>query len=186
MLSSIPGKLLARPEELGADVAVLLALLPAVSLGIFFFRREALVLLGACLVAGLVSLLALEFMRVTVGLPSWARGSRLRPFTAGLLVASFLSPAAPLWLGAALVLLLVILDRFVWAPLGPVMVHPALVVFALLFLLRSRFPLHFVSPFDGNPWEDPLSLWYRLHAVVDPIKLYVGNVAGPMAATSSP
>src|SRR5207302_1520235 len=83
----------------------------------------------------------------------------------------------------ALVLLLVVLDHVVWPQLGRTMVHPALVVFGILFVVQKQLPVGFVNPFDGRRLDDPLSLWHRLGLPIDPVKLYVGNVPGPIAAT---
>ena len=65
------------------------------------------------------------------------------------------------------------------------MLHPALVVFGLLFLIDRQLGVGFINPFDGRHLDDPLLLWYKLQIVIDPVKLYVGNVPGPIGVTSA-
>ncbi len=184
VLRAIPQLLLVQPEHLSYDIAYGLALVPPLATGIFFFRRSAVLLIALCFLTGIVCLLALQLARLTISLPAWVGYRANHPLVASLIVACFLSPQSPAWLGVSLVLLLVILDHVVWPQLGRVMVHPALVVFGILFIVQRQLPVGFVNPFDGRRLDDPLSLWHRLGLVIDPVKLYVGNVPGPIAATS--
>src|SRR5205823_7842754 len=66
-----------------------------------------------------------------------------------------------------------------------VMLHPALIVFGILFLIQRQLGFGYVNPFDGRHLDDPLTLWYKLQLVIDPVKLYVGNVSGPIGVTSA-
>ncbi len=184
-LRGAPQFFLGQPDQLGHDAAYAVALGPPVALGLFFFRRQALLLFSLCFLAGIVCVLSLQFARLTIGLPAWVGHKANHPLISSLLVASFLSPQTQAWIGVTLVVLLVVLDALVWPQLLRVMVHPALVVFAVLALIERQFPVGFVNPFDLRPLDDPLTLWYRLHVLVDPVKLYVGNVPGPLAATSA-
>jgi hypothetical protein len=65
------------------------------------------------------------------------------------------------------------------------MLHPALIVLGILFLIQRQLGFGYVNPFDGRHLDDPLTLWYKLQLVIDPVKLYVGNVSGPIGATSA-
>ena len=184
-LHAIPQLLLVQPEHLSYDIVYGLALVPPLATGIFFFRRSAALLIALCFLTGIVCLLALQLARLTISLPAWVGYRANHPLISSLIVACFLSPQTPAWLGVSLVLLLVILDNVVWPQLGRVMIHPALVVFGILFVVQRQLPVGFVNPFDGRRLDDPLNLWHRLGYVVDPVKLYVGNVSGPIAATSA-
>ena len=185
-LHRIPQLLLVQPEQLSYDIVYGLALVPPLATGIFFFRRSALLLIALCFLTGIVCLLALQLARLTISLPAWVGYRANHPLISSLIVACFLSPQTPAWLGVSLVLVLVILDNVVWPQLGRVMIHPALVVFGILFVVQRQLPVGFVNPFDGRRLDDPLSLWHRLGVVFDdPVKLYVGNVPGPIAATSA-
>ncbi|TMF55462.1 MAG: RnfABCDGE type electron transport complex subunit D [Chloroflexi bacterium] len=184
-LHAVPQLLLVQPEQLSYDVVYALALVPPMATGIFFFRRSAALLIALCFLTGIVCLLALQLARLTINLPAWVGFRANHPLISGLIVACFLSPQTPAWLGVSLVLLLVVLDHVVWPQLGRTMVHPALVVFGILFVVQKQLPVGFVNPFDGRRLDDPLSLWHRLGLPIDPVKLYVGNVPGPIAATSA-
>jgi hypothetical protein len=54
----------------------------------------------------------------------------------------------------------------------------------LLFVIQRQLGIGFINPFDGRHLDDPLTLWYRLQIIIDPVKLYVGNVPGPIGVTS--
>jgi hypothetical protein len=54
-----------------------------------------------------------------------------------------------------------------------------------LFLIQRQLAFGYVNPFDGRHLDDPLTLWYKLQLVIDPVKLYVGNVPGPIGVTSA-
>jgi len=183
-LLRLPQALLVQTDQLPFDSTYALALLPPIVFSILFFRQDALLLYGLCLLAGIVCLLSIQLARMTVGLPAWVGFKASHPLIASLLIACFLSPVTPPWVAVALVILLVILDTVVWPQLMRMLVQPALLVFAFLFLVEGQLRIPFVNAFDLRPLDDPLTLWYRFHAMVDPIKMYVGNVPGPMGATS--
>src|SRR3989440_11664860 len=84
-----------------------------------------------------------------------------------------------------MVIVFIVVDTVLWPQLQRVMLHPALVVFGLLFLIDRQLGVGFINPFDGRHLDDPLLLWYKLQIVIDPVKLYVGNVAGPIGVTSA-
>ncbi len=183
-LLRLPQALLVQSEQLTFDGAYALAFLPLVVFGVLFFRRPAVLLYGLCLLAGVVCLLSIQLARLTVGLPAWVGHKATHPLISGLLIPCFLSPLTPPWVGVALVILLVLLDTVAWPRIMRMLAHPALLVFGVLFLAERQLHISFVNPFDLRPLEDPLTLWYRFHLAVDPIKMYVGNVPGPMGVTS--
>jgi hypothetical protein len=54
-------------------------------------------------------------------------------------------------------------------------------------LVTRGAPLAYINPVTGKPFPDPIALWYStpsLPASYDSVTLYVGNVAGPVFATS--
>src|SRR5207253_4068202 len=116
-LHAVPQLLLVQPEQLSYDVVYALALVPPMATGIFFFRRPAALLIALCFLAGIVCLLALQLARSTVGLPAWVAYRAGHPLVASLLVACFLPSTVPAWLGVAMVVLLVLLDSFLWPQL---------------------------------------------------------------------
>src|SRR6202171_4575237 len=184
-LHAVPQLLLVQPEQLGYDLAYALALLPLVIAGIVFFLQDALLLFAISFLAGIVCLLALQLARLTFGLPAWIGFKATHPLVASVLIACFFPPRTPAWVAATMVIVFIVIDTFLWPQLQRVMLHPALIVFGILFLIQRQLGFGYVNPFDGRHLDDPLTLWYKLQLVVDPVKLYVGNVSGPIGVTSA-
>ena len=184
-LHGVPQLLLVQPDQLGYDLAYALALLPLVVAGIIFFLQDSILLFAISFLAGIVCLLAIQLARLTFGLPAWIGFKATHPLVASILVACFLSPRTPAWVAASMVILFIVIDTVLWPQLQRVMLHPALIVFGILFIIQRELGIGFVNPFDGRHLEDPLVLWYKLQIVIDPVKLYVGNVPGPIGVTSA-
>src|SRR5256714_6166643 len=184
-LHSVPQLLLVQPEQLNYDLAYALAILPLVIAGIVFFLQDALLLFAISFLAGIVCLLALQLGRLTCGLPAWVGVKATHPLVASMLIACYFSPHTPAWIGASMVILFIVIDTVVWPQLRRVMVHPALIVFGILYLIQLPLQIGYTNPFDGHRLDDPLLLWYKLQIVVDPVKLYVGNAPGPIGVTSA-
>ncbi len=184
-LQGVPQLLLVQPEQLNYDLAYALALLPLVIAGIIFFLQDALLLFAISFLSGIVCLLALQLARLTFGLPAWVGYKATHPLVASVLIACFFSPRTPAWIAATMVILYIVIDTLLWPQLQRVMIHPALIVFGILFLFQRQFQFGYVSTFDAHRLDDPLTLWYKLQIFIDPIKLYVGNVAGPIGVTSA-
>lgn len=182
---AIPQLLLVQPEQLRYDLAYAVALLPPLLIGVAFFRQDALLLIALCFLTGIVCMLALQLARLTLPLPAWVGFKANQPLIESLLIACFLSPLTPLWVGAAMVGLYAILDQLVWPQLRKAMIHPALVVLGVSFLIQRQIGVPFRNPFDARQLDDPITLWYRLQLLIDPVKLYIGNVPGPIGATSA-
>jgi Na+-translocating ferredoxin:NAD+ oxidoreductase subunit D len=184
-LQGVPQLLLVQPEQLSYDLAYALALLPLVIAGIVFFLQDALLLFALSFLAGIVCLLAIQLARLTLGLPAWIGYKATHPLVASILIACFFSPRTPAWVAATMVILFIAVDTVLWPQLHRVMLHPALLVFGLLFLIDRQLGVGFINPFDGRHLDEPLLLWYKLQIVIDPVKLYVGNVPGPIGVTSA-
>ena len=184
-LHGVPQLLLVQPEQLGYDLAYALALLPLVIAGIVFFLQDALLLFAISFLAGIVCLLALQLARLTFGLPAWVGFKATHPLVASMLIACFFSPHTPAWIGASMVILFIVIDTVLWPQLRRMMIHPALIVFGILYLIQLPLHIAFTNPFDGHRLDDPLLLWYKLQIVIDPVKLYVGNAPGPIGVTSA-
>ena len=184
-LQGVPQLLLVQPEQLSYDLAYALALLPLVIAGIIFFLQDALLLFAISFLSGIVCLLALQLARLTFGLPAWVGYKATQPLVASVLIACFLSPRTPAWIASTMVILYIVIDTVLWPQLQRVMIHPALIVFGILFLFQRQLQFGYVSTFDAHRLDDPLMLWYKLQIFIDPVKLYVGNVAGPIGVTSA-
>jgi len=184
-LHGVPQLLLVQPEQLNYDLAYALTLLPLLIAGIIFFTQDALLLFAISFLAGIVCLLALQLARLSFGLPAWIGFKATHPLVASVLVACFFPPRTPAWVAATMVILFIVIDTVIWPQLQRVMLHPALIVFGILFLIQRQLGFGYVNPFDGRHLDDPLTLWYKLQLVIDPVKLYVGNVPGPIGVTSA-
>jgi len=184
-LHRVPQLLLVQPEQLNYDLAYALALLPLVIAGIIFFLQDALLLFAISFLSGIVCLLALQLARLTFGLPAWIGFRATHPLVASVLIACFFPPRTPAWVAATMVILFIVIDTVIWPQLQRVMLHPALIVFGVLFLIQRQLGFGYVNPFDGRHLDDPLTLWYKLQLVIDPVKLYVGNISGPIGVTSA-
>jgi Na+-translocating ferredoxin:NAD+ oxidoreductase RnfD subunit len=184
-LQGVPQLLLVQPEQLSYDLAYALALLPLVIAGIVFFLQDALLLFAISFLSGIVCLLALQLGRLTFGLPAWVGYKATHPLVASVLIACFFSPRTPAWIAASMVILFIIIDTILWPQLRRVMIHPALIVFGLLYLIQLPLHIGYINPFDGHRLDDPLMIWYKLQIFIDPVKLYVGNVSGPIGVTSA-
>ncbi len=184
-LHNVPQLLLVQPEQLSYDLAYALALLPLIVAGVVFFLQDSILLFAISFLAGIVCLLAIQLARLTLGLPAWVGFKATHPLVASVLIACFVPPRTPAWVAATAVIVFVAIDTVLWPQLHRVMLHPALFVFGLLFLVERQLAVDYVNPFDGRPLADPLLLWSQLQKMIDPVKLYVGNVPGPIGVTSA-
>jgi Na+-translocating ferredoxin:NAD+ oxidoreductase subunit D len=184
-LHGVPQLLLVQPEQLNYDLAYALALLPLVIAGIVFFLQDALLLFAISFLAGIVCLLALQLARLTFGLPAWIGFKATHPLVASVLIACFFPPRTPAWVAATMVIVFIVIDTILWPQLQRVMVHPALIVFGILFLIQRQLGFGYVNPFDGRHIDDPLMFWFHGFGVYDPVKVYFGNVPGPIGVTSA-
>ncbi len=184
-LHNVPQLLLVQPEQLPYDLAYALALLPLAIVGLVFFRPDAIMLFATSFLSGIVCLLALLLARLAFSLPAWIGYKATHPLVASVLISVFFSPLTPAWVASVAVILFIAVDTLLWPRLPRVMLHPALIVFGLLYLVQRQLHFGVINPFDRRPLPDPLSLWYQYKIVVDPIKLYVGNVPGPLGVTSA-
>jgi len=176
--------LVVAPEAIPAGLAFTFALIPPFALALWFYRQPALVLVATALgVAVLWS--AVEYvLRRGRHLPDWlGRGAR-PALVCALLVVAFAAPRlAPPVVG--LVVAATIAIERVLAPLLPrSFLSAPLLGAAALALIQHRLDVPFTNPFDLRPLAEPFTLAAETHRAIDPIKLYVGNVPGPLAATS--
>src|SRR2546423_3329437 len=84
-----------------------------------------------------------------------------------------------------MVILFIVIDTVFWPKLRRVMIHPALIVLAVLYLVQLPLQIGYTNPFDGLRLDDPLLLWYKLQIVIDPVNAHVGTAPGPIGVTSA-
>ena len=167
------------PAAADPTVVAILGLVPAIVAGIVFFR-----------------LLAVEMLTIAVGAAVVAYAvSRLRrqplgsvPVLPALVGVALVGPASSLvWVAAvALVAVGLELARERYTPRARL--QSGLIAYVLVLVLSRGGTAVYVNPGSTTPVAEPIRLWLRYfggpQAPIDPVRLYVGNVAGPAFATS--
>jgi Na+-transporting NADH:ubiquinone oxidoreductase subunit NqrB len=169
------------PDTLPDDLVIGLALVPPVAAGLIIFKLTALEMLIVALVIGVIGQLVSRLVfRNFVPKPESS------PLIAAIIGVALVGPGASLVISLAVVLVAVVLEivRSRFAP--AVHAQAGLLAFTALALITRGAPMTYVSPNNASPLE-PIAIW-RLFppgaAPIDAIKLYVGNVPGPVFATS--
>jgi hypothetical protein len=165
-----------EPESAPPSVVAGLALAPPVIAGVIFFHLTALEVVGIAAAAGLAAHLVARLLDQPLD------GTPLLPALVG--VAMVGSGASLVWAAAVAVAAAVFeLARARFVPSARLQV--GLVAYALALLLSRTGPTEYVTP-SGVPMPEPIRLWLTdpNQAPVDMVRLYVGNVAGPVLTTS--
>jgi hypothetical protein len=171
------------PDTLPDDLVIGLALTPPVIAGLIIFKLVALEMLVVALVIGVAAQVVAR-----VVFRKFAPKPESSPLIAALIGVALVGPGAPLPVSVEIAVLAVVLElvRSRYAP--AVHAQPGLIAYALIALATRGAPLAYINPATGGPFREPIALWLKFFssgpAPVDPIRLYVGNVAGPVFATS--
>src|SRR5262249_21053838 len=110
------------------------------------------------------------------------------PLLPSLVGVALVGPAAPLAWAAAVALVAVGLElaRDRYTPRARL--QTGLVAYVVVWLVSRGGDVAYVSRGSTTPGPEPIRLWLRYfggaQAPIDPVRLYVGNVAGPVFATS--
>jgi hypothetical protein len=169
------------PDTLPDDLVIGLALLPTVAAGLLIFKLAALEMLIVAVVAGAIGQVASRFI-----FRGYFPKPESSPFIAAIIGVALVGPGAPLIVTAEVAVAAVALElvRSRYAP--AVHAQAGLIAFAAIALLTRGAAMTYVSP-SGSSNLEPIAIW-RLFppsaAPIDPIRLYVGNVPGPVFATS--
>ncbi len=171
------------PDALPDDLVIGLALTPPVIAGLVIFKLAALEMLVVALVIGIAGygvarLLFRDFMPKPES----------SPLIAAVVGVALVGPGAPILISVEIAVLAVALElvRARYAP--AVHAQPGLIAYALVAIVTRGGPFAYINPATGRVFGDPINIWLRFFgpgtAPIDPIRLYVGNVAGPVFATS--
>jgi len=169
------------PDTLPDDLVIGLALVPSVAAGLIIFKLTALEMLIVALVVGTIGQLAAALV-----FRKFFPKPESSPFIAAIIGVALVGPGAPLLTSAEVAVAAVALElvRSRFAP--AVRAQAGLISFAAIALITRGEPLKYISPSGASPLE-PIAIW-RLFppsaAPIDAIRLYVGNVPGPVFATS--
>ena len=172
-----------KPASLPNDLIAAIALVPPVVAGLIIFKLPALQILGIALFAGIAGYLAARWL--------W-RDQRhhapasplIDPIFGVALIGSGVSLATAAEIAVLGVVLEVLRARYVPA----IRAQAGLLAYAAVALITRGAPFAYINPASGRLFGDPISTWYRFFSPtsgpIDPIRLYVGNVPGPVFASS--
>ena len=172
-----------RPSTLPDDLVTGIALLPPIVAGLIIFRLPALEMLGVALAAGIFGVIVSRWI--------WRHQGR-HP-GAGTLIAALVGVAlvgagASLATSIEIAVLAVVLELLRARYMPVIRAQAGLLAFAAVALVTRGAPLTYFDPNGTANPRDPIDTWYQLFHqsawALDPIRLYVGNVAGPTFATS--
>jgi hypothetical protein len=167
-----------EPESAPPSLVAAVALVPPVVAGAIFFRLEAVAVVAVAVAAGLLAHLAARLLNLPLD------GTPLVPALVGVALVG--SGANLGWAAAVAVVAAAFeLGRARFVPAARLQV--GVLAYAVVLLLSRGGPAVYVSP-DGLATAEPVRLWLQLggdgRTPVDFVRLYVGNVAGPVLATS--
>jgi Na+-transporting NADH:ubiquinone oxidoreductase subunit NqrB len=172
-----------KPASLPDDLVTGLALLPAVVAGLIIFRLPAAEMLGIALATGSVGLLIAHWF--------WHRqfrASPASPLIAAVFGVALVGSGAGLVVAAEIAVVAVTLELLRVRYMPAIRAQAGLLAYAAIALITRGLPFAYVNPANGSAFGDPIATWYRFFspssAPIDPIRLYVGNVPGPVFATS--
>lgn len=161
--------------------SVIIALIPTVACGVYFFVTQVINIIVACILSALFTeYLALRLM----GRKFVMDGSAI---ITGLLLALCLPPRIPLWMAALGAAFAIAFAKCVFGGLGQNIFNPALV--GRVFLMVS-WPVEmttWIMPFtyDAVTTATPLGLWKMEQIATPHINLALGNVSGCIGETSA-
>lgn len=172
-----------KPATLPNDLITAIALAPPVIAGLIIFKLPALEMLAVALVAGIAAYLAARWLWRGQG--GHAPAS---PIIAAVFGVALIGPGAGLLITAEVSVVAAILEllRARYMPL--IRAQAGLLAFAAIALITHGAPFAYVNPATGQAFSDPIATWFRFFSSgsspYDAIRLYVGNVPGPVFATS--
>ena len=170
-----------RPATLPDSLVTAIALLPAIVAGLIIFRVPALRMLAVAAAAGAVGVIAARWV--------WRRQrSGASTVIAALFGVALVGAGASLYVTAEVALLAVALELLRARYIPAIRAQAGLIAFAVVALVTRGAPFTYFDPNGTTNSRDPIDTWYQLFHqsawALDPIRLYVGNVAGPVFATS--
>lgn len=172
-----------RPGSLPDGLVIGLALLPPVVAGLVIFKIQAAVMLLIALVGGLVGMVAGQLI--------W-RGQRPRagagPLIAAVFGVALVGPGSSLAISVEIVVVAVVLELLRARYIPAIRAQAGLIVFAATTLITRNATLVNYDP-HGKDFRDPIATWDQLFhqsawVPPDPIRIYVGDIPGPVFATS--
>jgi Na+-transporting NADH:ubiquinone oxidoreductase subunit NqrB len=172
-----------KPASLPDDLVTAIALLPPIVAGLIIFKLPALEMLAIAITAGSAGLLVARFL---------SRGQSWRPGASVLLAPIFgvalVGSGASLLVTGEVAVAAVVLEYLRTRYMPAIKAQAGLLAYAAIALATRGATSAYVNPASGGGFGDPIATWYQFFAPasapIDPVRLYVGNVPGPVFATS--
>jgi hypothetical protein len=168
-----------EPASLPLAAVSAVAIAPSVVMGLVFFGVAALVILAFAVGIGALAHLAARLTKLPV---------ETSPILPAVIGVALIGPATPLQWVAVIVALGAVLEltRARWLP--QLRAHTGLLAYAAVFLASEGATSAYLNPGGLRPLAEPIRYWAQyadsMGGAFDPIRLYVGNVPGPVFATS--
>ena len=162
------------PETIETNMwSVVIALIPALIAGVYFFGFYALYLVAASALSAVI--FEKPFVKNSA---TFGDGSA---FLAGTLLGLTLPPTVPWWLPILGGFLTVVVGKHLFGGLGSNIFNPALVSRAILLLSYPALMIEWVSPVDGVSAATALQLGSDSFSYTE---LIIGNIPGSIGETS--
>jgi hypothetical protein len=160
-----------RPDSLHPDLVTTLALAAPVTAGLILFRQPALEFLGIAVLIGGAVHLGARLLKVKL---------ETSPILVALVGVALCGPLSPIvWP------VLEVARNHYWPRAR---IHTGVVAYALLYLAAGGAMAAYQRPGSPRMFPEPIAQWSQFYGgathFLEPITLYVGNVAGPVFATS--
>jgi NQR2/RnfD/RnfE family subunit of NADH-ubiquinone oxidoreductase len=175
------GRLAFRPQTLPPSVVFSLALLPPVAAGLAIFGLPAAIDLGIGVGVGALGEGIARLLH---------RRPPLSPIVPAIMGVALIGPAAAPWWAAVVAGTAAFFEVIRGAAPKPALPFSSgLLAYAVVFLAGHGRVAGYLAPGrSSRPFPEPIRLWHDFFggaaAPLDPVTLYVGNVAGPLFATS--
>jgi len=172
-----------KPASLPNDLITGIALAPPVIAGLIIFKVPALEMLAVALVTGIVGQLVAQLL--------WRKQlprTQASPLIAAVFGVALVGVGATIATSIEIAVLSVVLELLRARYIPAIRAQAGLLAFAVIALVTRGSPFVYINPASGHQFSEPISVWYHFFspaaAPIDPIRLYVGNVPGPVFATS--
>ena len=172
-----------RPATLPDNLVTGLALIPPIAAGLVIYKVPAAEMLAIAVAAGAAGMVVAQLL--------W-RHQRPRQLSGALIASLFgvalVGAGASLLVSIEIVVLATVLELLRARYIPAIRAQAGLIAFAVVLLVTGGGPLKYLDPNGTTNRLDPIDTWYQLFHqstwTLDPIRLYVGNVPGPVFATS--
>jgi hypothetical protein len=172
-----------KPASLPNDLITGFALAPPVIAGLIIFKVPALEMLAVALIVGTAAQIAAYWL--------WRKHlprTQASPLIAAVVGVALVGVGASLLTSAEIAVGAVILEVLRARYIPAIRAQAGLLAFAAIAIITRGAPFAYVNPASGRAFNDPINVWYHFFspasAPIDAIRLYVGNVPGPVFATS--